>query len=152
MSLHGLPAEFEQFVDRARAALDGEITAAKNIMAAAAAEKSAASNAVTDLQAQCKSTQAQLDALTDELARRTTLAGLNREITEASKKLKALQAETAEAETVLADLRKQRAEADTRLVALSLETNRMIAIRSEGEAVMAKLRSQLDSVQLGNRP
>jgi hypothetical protein len=39
MSLHGLPAEFEQFVDRARAALSREITTAKNIIAAATAEK-----------------------------------------------------------------------------------------------------------------
>src|SRR6516165_10015141 len=133
-SLHGLPAEFEAFIERARVALSQEITAAKNIMAAANAEKSAAANAVATLEARCKSTQDQLDALNDELAQRTTLAGLNRGIAAASKKLKALQAETAEAETALAALNKQRAEADTKLVALGLEANRMIAIRTEGEA------------------
>ena len=77
------------------------------------------------------------------------MAGLNREIVAASKKLKALQAETAEAETALAALNKQRAEADTRLAALGLEANRMIAIRTEGEAVMAHLRAQLQQVSIG---
>ena len=96
--------------------------------------------------------QDQLDALNDELAQRTTLAGLNRGIAAASKKLKALQAETAEAETALAALNKQRVEADSRLVALNLEANRMIAIRTEGEVVMAHLRAQLQQVSLGQRP
>jgi len=85
MSLHGLPAEFERVVERARAALDQEITAAKNIIAAANAEKSAAQNAVIELRDQLKQLQSQLAALNDELQRRTTLAGLNREITAASK-------------------------------------------------------------------
>ena len=62
------------------------------------------------------------------------------------------QAETAEAETALAALQKQRAEADVRLVALGLEANRMIAIRTEGEAVMAHLRAQLQQVSIGQRP
>jgi hypothetical protein len=79
------------------------------------------------------------------------VARLTREIAAARKTLKALQAETAEAETALAALNKQRAETDTRLVALNLEANRMIAIRTEGEVVMAKLRSQLDSVQIGRQ-
>ena len=63
----------------------------------------------------------------------------------------ALQGETAEAKKALAALQKQRAEADTKLVALNLEANRMIAIRTEGEAVMAKLRSQLAQVQIGRQ-
>jgi len=92
-------------------------------MAAANAEKSAAQNAVATLEGQCKQAKAQLDALNDELAQRTTLAGLNPGIAAATKKLKALQAETAEVETALAALNKQRAEADSRLVALNLEAS-----------------------------
>jgi len=124
----------------------------KNIIAAANAEKSAAQNALSSLQAQCKSAQSQLDEINNELARASTLAGITREIAAAGKKLKALQVETAEAETALAALNKQRAEADSRLVALNLEANRMIAIRTEGEAVMAHLRAQLAQVSLGQRP
>ena len=75
-----------------------------------------------------------------------------REIAAANKKLKALQGETAETEKALAALNKQRAEADTRLVALNLEANRMIAIRTEGEVVMADLRARLQQVSLGQRP
>jgi chromosome segregation ATPase len=141
MSLAGLPAQFEQFVGRARDALDREIAGAKKIAATADAEKTSAQNTLANLQVEIKSAQDQLAALNDELARRTTLAGLNREIAAAGKKLKALQA-----------VNKQRAEADTRLVALGLEANRMIAIRTEGEAVMAHLRAQLQQVSIGQRP
>jgi len=59
--------------------------------------KNAAQTALSELRDQHKQAQKQLDALNDELQRRTTLAGLNREIVAASKKLKALEAETAEA-------------------------------------------------------
>jgi chromosome segregation ATPase len=152
MSLDGLPGQFEEFVERARAALSREITAAKNIAAAATAEKNSAQAALADLQSQTKSTQGQLDALTDDLQRRTTLAGLNREIAAARKNLKALEAETAEAEKALAALQKQRADGERRLVALGNEAQRMIAIRTEGEAVMANLRAQLQQVQIGQRP
>jgi hypothetical protein len=42
MSLDGLSKQFEDLVDRARAALDREITGAKKIVAAANAEKNSA--------------------------------------------------------------------------------------------------------------
>jgi chromosome segregation ATPase len=80
------------------------------------------------------------------------LASITREITAASKKLKALQAETAEATKALEALKKQRTEAEAKLVALGNEAQRMIAIRTEGEAVMAHLRAQLQQVSLGQRP
>jgi len=57
MSLDGLPQQFEEFVERARAALSQEMTAAKNIIAAATAEKNSAQNAVATLEAQCKQAQ-----------------------------------------------------------------------------------------------
>ena len=152
MSIDELPVEFEAFVERARVALERETTTAKNIMAAANAEKSSVQNALSNLEARCKSTQDQLDALNDELAQRTTLAGLNRGIAAASKKLKALQVETAEEEKAVAALNKQRTEAEAKLVTLNNEAQRMIGIRTEGEAVMAKLRAQLQQVQLGRQP
>jgi chromosome segregation ATPase len=151
MTLHGLPAEFEQFVERARIALSGEITAVKKFAAAATAEKNAAQTALSELQEQHKQTQKQLDALNDELQRRTTLAGLNREIAAARKTLKALEVETAEATTALEALAKQRTEAEAKLVALGNEAQRQLGIRIEAEGVMAKLRSQLDSVQIGRQ-
>jgi chromosome segregation ATPase len=152
MSIDELPGEFEQFIDRARTALDRKITAAKKLVAGANAEKDAAQTALSELQEQRKSVQHQLDALNDELARRTTLAGINREIAAARKALEALKGETAEAETALEALAKQRKEAEAKLVALGNEANRMIGIRTEGEAVMAKLRAQLAQVQIGRQP
>jgi chromosome segregation ATPase len=151
MSLGELPQEFERFVERARVALGREITGATKIVAVANAEKSAAQTVLAELQSQTKSARDQLAALNDELQRRTTLAGLNREIAAASKKLKSLEAETAAAEKALAARTKQITEADARLVGLGLEANRMIAIRTEGEAVMAHLRAQLQQVSIGQR-
>jgi chromosome segregation ATPase len=151
MSLDGLPQQFEAFVDRARAALGQEITAAKNIVAAAKAEKGSAQAALSDLQGQLKQAQSQLDAVMKDLHRGSTLAGINREITEARKTLEKLKGETAEAEKALEARLKQCTEADSRLVALNLEANRMIAIRVEGEAVMADIKSKLAQVQIGQR-
>jgi hypothetical protein len=61
----------------------------------------------------------------------------------------ALEAETAEASAALEALKKQRADGERRLLTLNAEAQRQLGIRIEAEAVMAKLRSQLDSVQIG---
>ena len=115
-------------------------------------EKSAAANALADLEARCKSTQDQLDALNDELAQRTTLAGLNRGIAAASKKLKALQAETAEAEKALEALNKQRADGEAKLVALGNEMSRLRGERSEATTEISNIKALLQQVQIGQRP
>jgi len=151
MSFHGLPAEFEQFVERARAALDGEITAAKNIMAAASAEKSAAQNALSDLRDQHKQAQSQLDAVMKDLQRLSDLVGVGHDIKKARAELKRVQSETERANQALEKLAKEQTEREAKLVALGLEANRMIAIRTEGEAVMAHLRAQLQQVQIGRQ-
>ena len=137
MSFDGLPGQFEAFVERARVALSQEITAAKTIAAAAKTETAAARAALSELRDQHKQAQKQLDALNDELQRRTTLAGLNREIVAASKKLKALEAETAEATQTLEKLSKERTAAEVKLVALGNEAQRQLGIRLDAEGVMA---------------
>jgi chromosome segregation ATPase len=152
MSLDGLPGQFEQFVERARAVLGREITAAKNLVAAAKAEKTSAQNALSNLQNQCKLAQDQLDAVKSELERGSTLVGLNREIAAARKTLASLQADTERANQALEKLSKERTEREAQLNVLRNEAQRMIAIRTEGEAVMANLRAQLNSVQIGHRP
>jgi chromosome segregation ATPase len=151
MTLDGLPQQFEAFVERARTALSQEITAAKNIIAAATAEKGSAQAALSDLHNQCESAQKQLDAVNKELHQKLTLAAVNRDVAAARKALEKLQAETAEAETALAALQKQHSDAEAKLVALGNEAQRMIAIRTEGEAVMAHLRAQLQQVNIGAR-
>src|SRR5262249_3689222 len=109
MTLDDIPGQLEQLAGRARAVLDLEIGQAKKIAAAASAEKNSAQTALSELQDQHKQVQSQLDAVNKELGQALTLAGLNREIAAAGKKLKALQAETAEAETALAALQKRSA-------------------------------------------
>jgi predicted nucleic acid-binding Zn-ribbon protein len=152
MSLDGLSQQFEQFVDRARTALGQEITAAKNTVAAANTEKTSAQTALAELREQHEQAQHQLDAVNNELGRALTLAGLNREIAAARKTLATLQAETAATEKALEALKRQRLDGERQLVALGNEAQRMIGIRTEGEAVMAKLRAQLQQVSIGQRP
>jgi chromosome segregation ATPase len=149
MSLDGLPQQFAEFVERASAALSREVTAAKNIAAAAKAETASAQAALSNLQAQTKSTQDQLAAVTNDLQRLSDLVGIGHNIVKARAELKRVEAESAKAAKTLEARLKQISEADSRLVGLNLEANRMIAIRTEGEAVMAKLRSQLAQVPLG---
>jgi chromosome segregation ATPase len=152
MTLDTIPDQIKQLIEHARAALDQEITGARKIVAAAKAETAAAQTALSDLQSQTKSAQDQLAAVNDELARRVTLAGLNREIAAARKTLAAVQADTVQVTENLQALKEQRGDASAKLAALTVEANRMIAIRTEGEAVMAHLRAQLQQVSLGQRP
>jgi chromosome segregation ATPase len=152
MSLDGLPQQFDAFVERARTALSQQITSAQKIVAAAKAETATAQTSLSELQDQHMKAKAQLDTVLKHLDRGSTLVGLNTEIKEARKALDAVKAETAEATTALEALKKQRADASAKLAALTLEANRMIAIRTEGEAVMAGLRAKLAQVQIGQRP
>jgi len=132
-------------------ALALQITAAKNIMAAASAEKSAAQNALSDLRDQHKQAQSQLDAVMKDLQRLSDLVGVGHDIKKARAELKRVQSETERANQALEKLAKEQTEREAKLVALGLEANRMIAIRTEGEAVMAHLRAQLQQVQIGRQ-
>jgi chromosome segregation ATPase len=147
MSLDGLPQQFEEFVERARAALGQEIAAAKNVVAAANAEKSAAMNALTAVQSQVKVAQDELAAVTSDLQRLSTLAGVGHDIDKARKELARVKSETAEATKALELLKKQRTDEQSRLTAVQTETQRQLAIRSESEAAMSRIR-----MQLGVRP
>jgi chromosome segregation ATPase len=133
MTLDALPQQFEAFVERARAALSQETTAAKNIVASANAETGLAQAALSDVQSKIKSARDQLDEIYSELGKASTLAGVTREITAANKKLEKLKAETAEATTALEALQKQRTEAEAKLVALGNEAQRQLGIRLEAE-------------------
>jgi chromosome segregation ATPase len=152
MSLDGLPQELSAFIERACAVLAREITAAKNIAAAANAEKSAAQAAVAKLQGQLKQAQSQLDAVTKDLQRLSDLVGVGHDIKKGRAELKRVQSETERANQALEARLKQCTEADSRLVALNLEANRMLGIRAEAEAVYADIRAKVNSVQLGARP
>jgi chromosome segregation ATPase len=152
MRLDGLPDQFEEFVERVRAALDQEIAAAKSAAVAAHAEKSAAQNALTELQSQLKQTQSQLDAVTKDLQRVSTRVGLDREIAAARKTLEGLKVDIEKATAAKAAVEKQCTEADARLVALGNEARRQVGIRTEAEAAIAAVKAKVFSVQLGNRP
>src|SRR5262249_23297190 len=121
MNLDRLPEEFEQFVSRARIALDQEITRARGIVATANAEKEAAQNALSNLQAELKQVQADLNSARAYLQRGSTLAGLDSEIARAGKELAQLKSETAKEAKALEALAKQRSEAEARNVALNNE-------------------------------
>jgi chromosome segregation ATPase len=143
MSLNKLPEAFEEFVERARSALGQEITAAKNVVALAAAEKSAAVNALANLQSQVKAAQDQLAAVTEDLHRLSGLVGVGHDIEKARKELARVKSETAEATKALDKLSKERTERQAQIVALGNEAQRQLAIRTEAEAAMSKIKTQL---------
>src|SRR6516164_3282155 len=98
-------------------ALALQITAAKNIMAAASAEKSAAQNALSDLRDQHKQAQSQLDAVMKDLQRLSDLVGVGHDIKKARAELKRVQSETERANQALEKLAKEQTEREAKLVA-----------------------------------
>jgi predicted nucleic acid-binding Zn-ribbon protein len=152
MTREELPNQLETVLERARVVLHQEIENARAAVKALNAEKATAQATIAELQDRRASAQKQLDAVMKDLHRASTLAGINREITEARKTLEALKVETAEATTALEKLVKEQKEREARINALGLEANRLIAIRTEGEAAMADIRAKLAQVQLGARP
>ena len=152
MTLDELPNQFDAFVERASAALSREITAAKNVVAAANAEKSAAQNALSNLQAQIKSAQDQLAAVTNDLQRLSGLVGVGHDIDKARTELKRIKSETEQATKALEALKKQRTEVESQVLALQNESRRLLSIRAESEAAMADIRMKLGAVQIGHRP
>jgi chromosome segregation ATPase len=142
MGLDELPQQFDALVEAARAALHGEITSAKAIVARANAEKASAANALADLQAQCKSAQDQLTAVTKESQRSTALHGVGYELEKARAELAQLKAETAKAEKALAALSKERNECQAKVIALNNEVSQLGAVRAHNQELIAKIRSQ----------
>jgi chromosome segregation ATPase len=143
MNIDDIPDQFEALLDRARAALDREITKAKNAIAALNAEEGRAQTALSDLQAQCKQAKAQLTAVLSDLHRSSGLVGLNTEISAARKTLEGLKRETAEEAEALAKVTKQRTERQAQVIALDNEVSQLAAVRAYNQEVMAKLRHQI---------
>jgi chromosome segregation ATPase len=148
--LDGLPGQFEQFVERARTVLGREITGAQKIVVAAKAETATAQATLAQLQDQRAQTQRQLDTILAHLNKAANLGSIDAEISKASKDLAALNVEKGKVTAALEKLAKEKTAREAQLVTLGNEANRMIAIRSEGEAVMADLRKRVGLV--GHRP
>jgi chromosome segregation ATPase len=147
MTLDRFPDELEDFVSRINAALHGEITSARAIVERANAEKTAAANALANLQAQCKSAQDQLELTTREFDRFSELVGVGHDIEKARKELARLKAETEKEVKALAALSKERSECQAKVNALAGEVGPLVAQRAYSQEVMAKLKHQID--QLG---
>jgi seryl-tRNA synthetase len=147
-----LPDQLEAVLERARTTFDREIDKSRKVVDNLNAEKAAAQTAIAELQAQRKSAQTQLDVALSNLHRGLNLATLDSETAKARKELERLKAETAQATKALEALAKQRTQAEVQLIDLGNEARRMVAIRVEGETVMADLRAKLAQVQIGVRP
>jgi len=149
MNTERLTQEFEGVLDRARAAIDQEITRARKVIAAADAEKTSAQSTLADLQTQLALTKDQLKLTRSELQHSNGLAGVGHDIEKARSELQRLKAETEEVAKALEKATKELTAREAQVVALGNEAQRMIAIRVEGEAAMAEMRSKLAQVTLG---
>jgi chromosome segregation ATPase len=107
------------------------------------AEKGATQTTLADLQGQCKSTQAQLTAVTDELRRSSGLASVGRDIEKARAELRRLKTETAEATKALEKSSKQLTERQAQVNALNDEVGNLSKVRAYNQEVIAKVRHQL---------
>jgi chromosome segregation ATPase len=149
MTLDGLPQQLEEFLDRARAALGQEITAAKHAVTAANAEKTSAQNALANLRTECTVAQDQLATVTADLKRLSDLVGAHHEIATAKKAVQKLATEKSALEASIAALSKEQTQRQAKVNALGDEVRRLLAIQSESESVVADLRMRLRSVQIG---
>jgi chromosome segregation ATPase len=152
VNIDQLPQQLEAFLENARAALDQQIGAAKHAVTALNAERTSTQNALADLQAQCKSAQAQLEFTTSEFHKIAAVVGVGHDLKKARAELERVRNETAEATKALEKLAKEIAARQAQIVALGNEVQRLVQVRTESEAVMANLRNQLRSVQIGQRP
>jgi chromosome segregation ATPase len=152
MSLDGLPQQFAEFVEHARARLHEEVTRTKKSLDVLNAERGQAQTALAELQEQRASAQKQLDAVMKDLQRLSELAGVGHNIVKARAELKRVETENAKAAKTLEACLKQISEADSRLVALGNEAQRQLGIRREAEAAYADIKARVYSVQLGQRP
>ena len=75
-----------------------------------------------------------------------------KEIAAAKKAVQKLTTEKSALEASIAALAKQQTEAQAKLVSLGNEAQRLVAIRTEGEAAVADLRMRLRSVSIGQQP
>jgi hypothetical protein len=151
-TLDELPTQLESFLDRVRVALDQQIAGARKAVGNLNAEKTATAKVLADLKHQHELAEKQLSTVRADLQQALTRVGLDREIAAARKVLAMLQADIEKATAAKAAVEKQVAAGEARVVALGNEANRMIALRSESEAVMADIKNKLAQVQLGQRP
>jgi chromosome segregation ATPase len=152
MNIDDIPEHFQDLVERARIVLHREISGARATLAGLKGETAAERKALADLSGQRKQTQANLDTNLANLNRASGLAGLDSEIAEARKTLKALEVEKGEASKSLEAVKKQLRDAESRLNAMQIETQQLFAQRCDSQAIMDNIRAQLRSVQLGQRP
>jgi predicted nucleic acid-binding Zn-ribbon protein len=143
MNLDVLPQQLEAFVERARVALNHEITGAKEIVATATAEKERLMGALAELQGQLKQVQADLDRSREYLDRGQTLAGLDGEIAEDRKALDALKLEIATERKALEKAKKERGALQAQVIALRNEVADLSRERASNQDAMARLRQQL---------
>ena len=145
--MNDIPDQLEALFDRARAGLDAQITKARQAVDSLNAEKTVAANALAELNGQCKSAKADLDAVLSGLGRASSLAGLNTEISAARKTLEALKTKIEQETKVLEKLSKEHRELEAQLNAQRGEVTQLVAQRAYSQEVMAKLRQQV--AQLG---
>jgi chromosome segregation ATPase len=152
MNIDDIPEHFRDLVEHARILLHQEISGARATLAGLKVETAAERKALAELGEQRKQTQANLDTNLANLNRASGLAGLDYEIDQARKTLKALEVEKGEVSKSLEAKKKELRDAESRLNAMQTETQQLIAQRCDSQAIMENIRAQLRAVQLGQRP
>jgi chromosome segregation ATPase len=144
-SLDDIPDQFQQLVDRARAALDAQVTKARKIVDSLNAEKTAAVKSLGELKLQIEKAEAELEAVRADLGRTSSAVRLDREIAKSRKESEQLTVENAEAAKALEARLKQCAEAEARVVALEIAARQATAERCRAQEIIEAIKRQLQS-------
>jgi len=146
MDVDDIPDQFEQLVDRARAALNREIEKAQKLVDNLTVEKTAAAKALAELKDQHGKAKAELETTLADLDRASSLRGLNSALAKARMELERLNSETAKETKALEVLVKKRTEVEARVVALEDNARAATAERCRAQEMLEQVKIKLRSV------
>jgi chromosome segregation ATPase len=148
MNAERLIDELDGVLKHIQAEVHSDLTGTRKATEELRVERAAQATALAQIEDQHKHAAANLSMVMADVERLSVHVGVGSNIAKAKAELEKLRAEVEKADLRLAGLLKQQTEEETKLVALRNETQRLIAVRTEGEAVMANLRAQVRSLPI----
>jgi len=143
MNVDDILQQLEELFDRARAALEQQVSTAHKAVASLNQEKAAATKAVTELQAQHGKAHAELNAAMNNLDRVLSLGAIQAEIKKAGKELEQLKSEATKELKTLEVLVKKRTQEEARVAALEVAAREATAKRCRAQDLVKQIKTQL---------
>ena len=146
MNVADILGQFEQLVDRSRAALEQQVSKTQKLVDNLTVEKTAVAKALAELQAQHGKAKSELAAAMNNLDRVLSLGSIQAESKKAGAELERLQGEVAKETKALEVLVKKQKAAEARVVTLENDARAATAERCRAQEMMARIRQQVESL------